>query len=200
MIPNEHDQDIEADVQAVGRDIAKILDRYGVKPPLRLQAWDEIHGIIRAALTPSMCAPDAIAEKIVRDYQNLCTAHGYTVAHTQGLVHKISAALAATGTIMTISPDVHILTDADLSAIKKHSFHRGVERGRFERGMEEPFSTAMEIIRLGCGLFFGRNGDGSHMSSDEYRQAHLEWFERAGNFVREQDGKRAVTSTKGTEP
>lgn len=33
---------------------------------------------------------------------------------------------------MTISPNVHILTDRDLDEIKNKSFQRGVERGRFE--------------------------------------------------------------------
>jgi len=37
-------------VHSIGRDIAKIMDREGVKPPLNFQAWHDIHAIIYAAL------------------------------------------------------------------------------------------------------------------------------------------------------
>lgn len=40
-----------------------------------------------------MKSAEATAREIVREYQNLCAAHGYTIAHTEGLVHKIADAL-----------------------------------------------------------------------------------------------------------
>ena len=83
-----------------------------------------------------------------------------------------------------ISPDIHILTADDLDKIKKASFARGVERGKFELGCEQPFTTAVQIIELGCHLFWGRNGDATHMSTDEFQAAHLKWYERASEFVK----------------
>jgi hypothetical protein len=88
-----------------------------------------------------------------------------------------------------ISPEVHIITTEELERIKGTAFKRGVDRGRFERGVEAPFDTAMQIIELGCSLFFGRNGDGSHMNDDEYKEAHLAWFTRASDFVKSQKSK-----------
>jgi hypothetical protein len=41
---------------------------------------------------------------------------------------------------MTISPDVHILTTAELDSIRQHEYSRGVNRGKFEAsyGTEPP--------------------------------------------------------------
>lgn len=38
--------------------------------------------------------------------------------------------------MMSISPDIHILTTAELEAIKNAFFQRGVERGRFEQASD----------------------------------------------------------------
>lgn len=100
---------------------------------------------------------------------------------------------------MSISPDVHILTSAELKQVRDIAFKRGVDRGRFEVSVEAPFETAMQILELGCSLFFGRNGDASHMNDDEYQQAHLAWFERASKFVREQKD-RAVPRNGSSSP
>ena len=89
-----------------------------------------------------------------------------------------------------ISPEVRILTYTELESLKKAAFQRGVDRGKFECGLEAPFDTALQIIEMGCSLFFGRNGDGSHMDTDEYREAHLKWFTRASEFVRSQRERR----------
>lgn len=97
---------------------------------------------------------------------------------------------------MPISPDVHIVTNDEMIKIKQRAFRRGVERGYFERGMEEPFTDAMQIIKLGCSLFFGRSGDGTHMDDDTYRQAHTEWFIKASDFVRAQEA--TASQAKGT--
>lgn len=96
-----------------------------------------------------------------------------------------------------ISPEVHILTTADLAKVKEASFARGVERGRFEQSMDEPFSTAMQIIELGCHLFWGRNGDLSHMNTDEYQAAHFKWYERARAFIQEQKAEKNTVHENG---
>lgn len=95
---------------------------------------------------------------------------------------------------MPISPSVHVLTDDEMRRIRHEEFQRGIERGRFEQRMDDPFPDAMQIIELGCRLYWGRNGDTTHMDSEQWRQAHLAWFEKATAFVREQQEK-ATTPT-----
>lgn len=98
---------------------------------------------------------------------------------------------------MTISPDIQIMTTADFDRAKNAAFQRGVERGRFEQSMDEPFGTAIQIIELGCHLFWGRNGDMTHMDTDEFRDAHFKWYERAKQFIEDQRAKAALASTIG---
>jgi hypothetical protein len=92
---------------------------------------------------------------------------------------------------MTVSPSVHILTNEEMEQIKKAAFARGVARGRFELSCEAPFETALELVKNACSLFWGRNGDMTHMNSDEFQKAHFAWYERANTFVRELQDKSA---------
>lgn len=94
-----------------------------------------------------------------------------------------------------ISDQVVIMTRDELDAARNAAFQRGVKRGGFERGMAEPFREAMQIIEMGCRLFFGRNGDMSHMDTEQFRQAHLDWFTRASEFVRSQRDRDASEHT-----
>lgn len=47
---------------------------------------------------------------------------------------------------MQISPDIYILTQADLERREKNAYQRGVERGRFEEGL----ARRGEKVALNC--------------------------------------------------
>jgi hypothetical protein len=99
-----------------------------------------------------------------------------------------------------ISPNIVIITRDDLKQIEMREYQRGVKRGEFERGMKQPFAEAMQILEMGCRLFFGRNGDMSHMDTEQFRQAHLDWFTRASDFVRAQKERDAQSPQVTEQP
>lgn len=43
---------------------------------------------------------------------------------------------------------------------------------------------AINLLLKWCGLFFGRNGDGSHMDNDAYQQAHAKVFIETSDWLK----------------
>lgn len=66
----------DADVMALGKEIAKVLDEEQVKPPLRLQAWNKIHEAIHAALA---AAPAGAPSERHTDRSIPCPTCGFVI-------------------------------------------------------------------------------------------------------------------------
>ncbi len=43
---------------------------------------------------------------------------------------------------------------------------------------------AVNLLLKWCGLFFGRNGDGTHMTNEVYTQAHTKLFTETSDWLR----------------
>lgn len=46
------------------------------------------------------------------------------------------------------------------------------------------FGEALNLLRGWCGLFFGRNGDMTHMDNETYRKAHTKMFMKTADWLR----------------
>lgn len=54
---------------------------------------------------------------------------------------------------------------------------------------EAALERARALLREFCGLFFGRDGDGSHITSEEYVKRHTELFTRVADQLRAWESK-----------
>jgi hypothetical protein len=54
----------------------------------------------------------------------------------------------------------------------------------FDQAISDDHQEAINLLRKWCGLFFGRNGDMTHMDNEVYQKAHTRLFMETADWLK----------------